>query len=140
MTVTTLLERETTEQVIGAFFDVYNTLGFGFLEHVYSMALERELVARGRLVGREVSISIQYKGDVLTSQRLDMVVDERVVVEIKSTQVLPPTALRQVQNYLRATNLQVALLLHFGPQPRFQRLVYSNNATDRGRPMRRERG
>ena len=140
MTVTTLLERETTEQVIGAFFDVYNTLGFGFLEHVYSMALERELVARGRLVGREVSISIQYKGDVLTAQRLDMVVDERVVVEIKSTQVLPPTALRQVQNYLRATNLQVALLLHFGPEPRFQRLVHSNTATDRGRPMRRERG
>ena len=140
MTVTRLLERETTDQVIGAFFDVYNTLGFGFLEHVYSMALERELVARGRMVGREVSISIQYKGDVLTSQRLDMVVDERVVVEIKSTQVLPPTALRQVQNYLRATNLQVALLLHFGPEPRFQRLVYSNTATDRGRPMRRERG
>ena len=55
MTVTKLLERETTDQVIGAFFDVYNTLGFGFLEHVYSMALERELVARGRMVGREVS-------------------------------------------------------------------------------------
>lgn len=90
MTETTLLERDTTDQVIGAFFDVYNTLGFGFLEHVYSIALERELMARGRLVGREVSIPIQYKGDVLTSQRLDMVVDERVVVEIKSTQVLPP--------------------------------------------------
>lgn len=80
-----LIERETTNVVIGCFFEVYNTLGYGFLEHVYGLALERELMARGRNVSREVSIPVQYKGDLLTSQRVDLIVDEKVVVEIKST-------------------------------------------------------
>ena len=120
-----LIQQDTTGHVIGAFFDVYFALGFGFLEHVYSLALERELMERGRLVGREVSIPIFYKGNSLTSQRVDMIVDERVVVEIKSTYVLPPTAKRQTLNYLRSTNLEVALILHFGPEPKFYRLVHS---------------
>jgi GxxExxY protein len=61
MTEISLVERESTNAIIGAFFEVYNTLGFGFLEHVYSLALERELIARGRVVGTEVSIPITYK-------------------------------------------------------------------------------
>jgi GxxExxY protein len=121
-----LIEREVTSDVIGSFYDVYNTLGFGFVEHVYSLALERELLGRGRRVGREVSVRISYRGDRLTSQRVDMIVDEKVVVEIKSTHILPPTAKRQTLNYLRATTLEVALLLHFGPQARFYRFVQSN--------------
>jgi GxxExxY protein len=121
-----LSEREVTSDVIGAFYHVYNTLGFGFVEHVYSLALERELLGRGRRVGREVSVRISYRGDRLTSQRVDMIVDEKVVVEIKSTHVLPPTTKRQTLNYLRATTLEVALLLHFGPQARLYRFVQSN--------------
>jgi GxxExxY protein len=126
-----LLERESTHAIIGAFFDVYNLLGYGFLEHVYSLALERDLVARGRMVGREVSIPIRFRGEVLTTQRVDMIVDEKIVVEIKSTFVLPPTAKRQLLNYLRATNLEVALLLHFGPDAKFYRLVQSNELKQR---------
>jgi len=121
-----LIERDATGHVIGAFFEVYSALGFGFLEHVYSLALECELLKRGRLVGREVPIPVFYKGVELTSQRADMIVDERVVVEIKSTYVLPPPTQRQTLNYLQATNLQVALILHFGPKPKFYRLVHSN--------------
>ena len=120
-----LLERETTSEIIGAFYDVYGKLGFGFLEHVYSHALERELVARGRIVAREVSIQIFYDGEALTTQRLDMIVDESVVVEVKSTATLPPFAQRQTLNYLRASTLQVGLILHFGPEPRFYRLVHT---------------
>lgn len=127
MSRTELIQVGTTGDVIGAFFEVYNALGFGFLEHVYSLALERELMSRGRLVGREVSVPIFYKGDTITSQRVDMIVDERVVVEIKSTYVLPPAAKRQTLNYLRATNIEVALLLHFGPEAKFYRLVHSNS-------------
>jgi GxxExxY protein len=123
MTTIALIERESTSEIIGAFFEVYKTLGYGFVEHVYAMALERELVGRGRAVGREVSIPIMYKGDYLTSQRLDLVVDERVVVEIKSGPVLPPYTRRQTLNYLRATSLKVALILHFGPDAKFYRLV-----------------
>ena len=118
-----LIEEELTRSVIGAFFDVYNTLGYGFLEHVYALALERELLGRGHRVGREVSVNIAYKGISLTSQRLDFVVDEKLIVEAKSTQILPAFAARQLYNYLRATNLEIGLLLHFGPEPRFHRLI-----------------
>jgi GxxExxY protein len=126
MGTVTLIEEKITHAIIGAFFDVYNELDFGFLEHVYLIALERELVARGHRVAREAAVNIIYKGAVLTSQRLDMIVDEKVVVEAKSTLLLPPTARRQLCNYVRATNLEVALLLHFGPDAKFYRIVRSN--------------
>lgn len=121
-----LIEREITGDVIGAFYDVYNRLGFGFLEFVYSLALERELLRRGRTVGREVSVPIMYRGELLTMQRVDMIVDDRVVVEIKAGLILPPSARLQTLNYLRATALEVGLLLHFGPEASFYRVVHSN--------------
>lgn len=121
-----LIEESLTKSVIGAFFEVYNALGFGFLEHLYRMALERELLARGHRVAREVGVRVMYKGDELGAQRLDMIVDEKLVVEIKSTYQLHKAAPRQVYNYLRATNLEVGLLLHFGPEPVFYRLISHN--------------
>jgi GxxExxY protein len=119
-----LVEERLTHSAIGAFFDVYNTLGFGFLEIVYVMALERELLARGHQVSREVWVPVLYKGQELCKQRLDMVVDEKLVVETKSTAELPRTGPRQLYNYLRATKLRVGLLFHFGPEPKFYRLVH----------------
>ena len=85
MTMADLVEKELTGSIIGAFYEVYNTLGFGFLEHLYIKALERELLARGHLVERELRVRVMYKGEVLGTQRIDMVVDRRVVVEVKST-------------------------------------------------------
>jgi GxxExxY protein len=126
MSTPKLLEERLTRSVIGAFFEVYNALGFGFLEHIYVMALERELIARGHRVAREVSIHVTYKGHVVAVQRIDMIVDEKVVVETKSSVELPKPAQRQLFNYLRATRLEVGLLLHFGLEPRFYRLVCSN--------------
>jgi GxxExxY protein len=123
-----LLEAELTESVIGAFFEVYNTLGFRFFEQVYMMALERELRARNHVVGREVWVPVYYEGEVLARQRIDMIVDERLVVEAKSTHDRHKSAPRQVYNYLRATRLQVGLLLHFGPEPAFYRLVHTQQA------------
>ena len=108
-----LNDEELTYSVIGAFFEVYNTLGFGFLEHIYVLAMERELRARGHKVGREVGVRIMYKGDELGIQRLDMIVDDILVLEIKSTVELHKAAKRQVYNYLRASNLRIGLLLHF---------------------------
>ena len=123
MTKTNLLERETTNAIIGAFFEVYNTLGFGFLENVYTLALERELLARGRKVGREVMLPIYYKGEFLTYYRADLIVDEKVLVEVKSTEILPPYTRRTVGNYLAATTIEVALILHFGPEAKFYRII-----------------
>ena len=121
-----LVEERLTQSVIGAFYDVYNTLGFGFLEHLYALALELELRERGHHVAREVGVPVLYKGKDLGTQRLDMIVDERLVVETKATYELHKAASRQVYNYLRATRLEVGLLLHFGPEPRFFRLFCRN--------------
>ena len=135
-----LLEEALTRSVIGAFFEVYNALGFGFLEHVYVMALERELRARGHEVAREVGVRIMYKGDQLGMQRLDMLVDDRLVVETKSTYELHRAATRQLYNYLRATSLEVGLLLHFGPKPAFYRLVNHHDAPHLARRPRAPQG
>lgn len=109
--------------MIGAFYEVYNTLGFGFLEHIYVMALERELRSRGHLVRREVGVCVMYKGEELAYQRLDMIIDDKLIVEVKSTYELHKGANRQVYNYLRATNLEVGLLFHFGPEAKFYRSI-----------------
>ena len=122
-----LAEERLTHSIIGAFFHVYNTLGFGFLEHVYAAALERELIRRGLTVSRERSVRIYYEGVELCQQRLDFVVDEKVVVEIKSTFELHRSAARQLRSYLRATNLEVGLLFHFGPEAKFYRLSGPND-------------
>lgn len=117
-----LIEGELTHSVIGAFYEVYNALGYGFLERVYMTALEHELRARGHEVRREVAVPVSYKGADVGTQRLDMVVGGAVIVEAKSTEVLHPTASRQLFSYLRATPMEVGLLLHFGPKPRFYRV------------------
>jgi GxxExxY protein len=125
-----LLEETLTRSAIGAFFEVYNSLGFGFLEHLYVMALERELLARGHRVAREVGILVKYKGDELGTQRLDMVIDEKLVIETKSTFDLHKAARRQLYSYLKATSLEVGPLLHFGPEPHFHRVVCKNSNAD----------
>jgi GxxExxY protein len=91
-----LVEEALTRSVIGCFFDVYNTLKFGLLESLYSRALEWELLSRGHQVAREFGVRVSYKGIDLGIQRLDLVVDEKLVVEIKSTQDLHKAAVRQV--------------------------------------------
>ena len=128
-----LLERRTTAAIIGAFYEVYNRLGFGFLENVYALALERELVERGHTVQREVIVTISYKGKPLTTQRLDMVVDHKVVVENKSTTVLPAFARRQTHSYLKASTLAVGLILHFGPTAKFYRIVQTHRPAENQR-------
>jgi GxxExxY protein len=126
MALGNLIAKDLTHSIIGAFFEVYNNLGFGFLEHIYVLALERELAARGHHVARELAVRVMYKGEQLGHQRMDLVVDATVIVETKSTVELHKTAPRQLRNYLRATQLEIGLLLHFGPEPRFYR-IYSPN-------------
>jgi GxxExxY protein len=121
-----LIEERLTGSIIGAFYAAYRKLGFGFLEHVYVLAMERELRERGHHVARELSVRIMYDGEDLCTQRIDMVVDGKVVVEIKSTYELHPAAQRQLYNYLRVTNLEVGLLFHFGREPQFYSLMHRN--------------
>jgi GxxExxY protein len=127
MTLVSEEEERLTYSVIGAFFEVYNTIGFGLLEHLYIMALEAELMERGHSVVREVAVPIWYKRRMLGFQRLDMVVDGALLVETKSTLLLPRIASRQLYNYLKATQFEIGLLLHFGPEPVFHRLILRND-------------
>src|SRR4051812_35606896 len=108
---TELLEEVTTEAIIGAFYEVYNILGPGLLEKAYVGALEYELELRGHVVRREVLTEIEYKERVVARYKTDIVVDDTVVVEAKSTGVLTQGDHRQVVNFLRATRWEVALLL-----------------------------
>ena len=108
--------------VIGAFYEVHNSLGFGFLEHHYVKALDWELRDRGHTVDREVSICVRYKHLELGLLRIDMLVDEHLVVEAKATTILPSHASRQIFNYLKASGIESGLLLHFGPKPVFHRV------------------
>jgi GxxExxY protein len=121
-----LIEKGLTGSIIDAFFEVYGVLGFGYLEQIYAAALERELIARGHRVMRECSVRVLFRGHVIGVQRMDMIVDDKILIETKSTYELPVTAKRQVLNYLRATSLEIGLLLHFGPEPRFYRFVSTN--------------
>jgi GxxExxY protein len=126
MSVRDLVHVDSTESIIGTFYDVYNALRFGFLESVYSAAMEDLLRSRGLIVQTQVQVPVFFRGKEIAKQRLDMIVDERVIVEIKSTEVLHQSAHRQLLSYLRSTELEVGLLLHFGPQARFYRAITLN--------------
>ena len=133
-----LIEQRLTRSTIGAFFEVYNTLGYGFVEHLYVRAMERELRARGHRVAREVLVRVMYKETELGLQRLDLIVDDKLVVEAKAGPDLHKSATRQLYNYLRATNLRVGLLLHFGTEPHFSRIICPTKKTDQMHQPRSE--
>ena len=118
-----LLEAQRVHSIVGGFYDVYNCFGYGLSEAVYSGALEHELRDRGHTVVRELIVLIYYKGRYAARQRLDMVVDNRIIVENKATEKLSLADRSQIVSYLRATAFEVGVLLHFGPTPSFERYV-----------------
>lgn len=103
-----------TEGVIGAAIEVHRVLGPGLLESIYHTALCHELHLREFRVEREVEVDVYYKGIAIKGQRLDLLVEGELVVELKSVSRLPDVALAQVLSYLHATGLKRALLLNFG--------------------------
>jgi GxxExxY protein len=121
-----LIDEELTGNVIGAFYTVYNKLGYGFREPVYSRALTIELRRRGLRVDREVSFTVYYEGEVVGRYRIDHLVEGRLVLEIKAGRALAPSDRDQLLNALRGSNHEVGLLLHFGPRPAFFRVVAEN--------------
>src|SRR4051812_47598608 len=118
-----LLEARLTDSIIGAFYDVYNRLGYGFLETSYAKALAIELGYKGHEVDREVTVDLFYKGQRIGRHRLDLVVDDKVVLEIKASETLTSAAQRQCLSYLRVSGREVGLVLHFGPEPKIKRVV-----------------
>lgn len=120
-----ILEQERVGSIVGAFFHVYNHYGYGLSEAVYAGALAYALEDRGHVVVRELRVPIYYEGRLVAWQRLDMVLDNRVVVETKAAEKLSSAARVQLISYLRATQFEVGVLLHFGPRPVFERFIDS---------------
>ncbi len=110
-----LVAGDLTYAIIGIFHEVYNELGCGFLESVYAAALVRLLRSRGLSVATEVRVPVYFRNAIIAQQRIDIIVEGKVVIEIKATELLSKHAPRQLRNYLKATRLPVGLLLHFAP-------------------------
>jgi GxxExxY protein len=105
---------ELTERIIGAAVEVHRHLGPGLLESIYEEALAYELVLRGLKFEKQVPIDVLYKDIRIQGQRLDLLVEAQVIIEVKSVKVVPEVALAQVLSYLKATGLKRALLINFG--------------------------
>lgn len=118
---------ELTEKIIGAFYAVYSALGYGFLEKVYVKALIIELAKRGLNVQDELPIHVYYDGQLIGEYFADIVVNELVILEIKSAKALATEHEAQLLNYLKATPYEVGLLLNFGPKPETKRRSFDNN-------------
>lgn len=117
---------ELTDTIIGVFYDVYNDLGFGFLESVYRKALRLALMEKGLAVESEVPVSVFFRGVSVGDFRADLVVNQSVLLELKSAEKIVRAHEAQVLNYLRSTELELGLLLNFGPQPQVRRLLLDN--------------
>jgi GxxExxY protein len=115
-----------TEKIIGAFYDVYNELGYGFLESVYEEALAIALRQLGLAVERQVAITVWFRGQAVDDFRADLLVEHTVLVELKAARTLDKAHEAQLLHYLRATEIEVGLLLNFGEQPHFRRLLFDN--------------
>ena len=118
---------EITDKIIKLFYDVYNELGFGFLEKVYQNALFMELKANGFDVEPQKIIKVYYKGRQVGDYYADIIVNNLIILELKATQCLVQENEFQLINYLKATDIEVGLLLNFGIKPEVKRKVFSND-------------
>jgi GxxExxY protein len=121
------LHSELTEQIIGEAFKVYNILGSGFLEKVYCNALCKKLIERGLEVKRELPVKVFFEGENIGDYCCDILVNDSVIVELKAIETLAKIHEVQLVNYLKATNLEVGLLINFGEKIEIKRKVLTKN-------------
>jgi len=122
-----LLHEQVTARILATFFDVYNELGHSFLEKVFHEALTIALTDSGLQVARARRFEVWFRGRVIGQFIPDMIVNERVLVEIKSERALNRSDEAQLLNYLRVTPIEVGLLLNFGPKPEYTRRILTND-------------
>ena len=121
-----LLASDITRVIIRAFYKTYNEFGAGFPEFVTRTALAIVIRDEGLAAREEALLPVWFRGHRIVTFKADLVVAEKVIVEVKVGKEVQPFHKAQLKNYLKATDLEVGLLLHFGPEPRFYRLVYEN--------------
>lgn len=121
-----LKHSELTEKIIGVFYDVYNELGYGFLESTYAESMVIALEDAELRVAREVSVPVWFRGRKAGQYFADLLVEETVLLELETTRTLESAHEAQLLHYLRATEIEVGLLLNFGIRPQFRRLLFDN--------------
>jgi GxxExxY protein len=122
-----LLHEDLTDSIIKTFFDVYNELGYGFLEKVYQNSLFIELKNRGFKVEAQKQIKVYYKNVAVGQYYADLVVNDLIILELKAAEGIIKEFEFQLINYLKATEIEVGLLLNFGMKPEFRRKVFENS-------------
>ena len=125
------LHSDITQKVIKAFYNVYNKLGFGFLEKVYENAMAIELRSMGLQVEQQVKIKVFYNSQEVGYYIMDLVVENKVVIEIKACEALCEEHSFQLINYLKASQMEIGLLFNFGRTPAFTRKIFRNNSTSK---------
>ena len=120
-----MLYKQLTGEIIEAFYKVYNKLGYGFLEKVYENALLEEFRMRDLKTSQQYPISVYYNRKMVGEYYADIIVDEKIILELKASEKLCKSHEFQLINYLRATDIQVGLLLNFGRTPQFSRKIYT---------------
>ena len=124
-----LLHRDVTDNVLRVFYDTYNEIGCGFPEYVYSAALAIALAGAGLTVASEVQLPVHFRGIQIARFRIDILVNDVVLIEVKAAQRIEPWHIAQVRNYLKASGVPVGMLLNFGAQPTFKRSVFDTART-----------
>lgn len=115
-----------TKQIIGVFYEVYNELGYGFLERVYQNAMFIALKNAGLSVEPQKKIKVHFRGFEIGEYFADLVINEEIIIELKAAEVLVEEHEAQLLNYLRGTEIEVGLLFNFGKKPEIRRKVYDN--------------
>jgi len=122
-----LLHGEITHEIIGAFYDTYNALGWGYPESIYANAMPIFLAQRGMAYEREVLLRVTLEGIVLGEFRADLVVDKKVIVELKACDRLAGAHEAQLISYLKASTYSIGLLLNFGPKAELRRIIWTDD-------------
>lgn len=124
---TDFLYTEITDKIIHSFYTVYNTLGYGFLEKVYENAMMLELIEKGMLAQKQNPIKVHYKEKLIGEYFADIIVEGKVIIELKAAEAIVQEHELQLINYLKATEIEIGLLLNFGKKPEIKRKIFTND-------------
>jgi GxxExxY protein len=119
--------QELTKSIIAIYYNVYNELGFGFLEKVYHKSLLIELKRNGYKIDSEKKVNVYYKNEIVGEYIPDIIINDSVIVELKCVEYLTDIHENQLLNYLKATDCEVGLILNFGKDPQFIRKIFTND-------------
>ena len=125
--MSTLLNGKITDDILKVYYDIYNQLGYGFLEKIYQNAMYFELKNMGYKVEAQTPIKVYLKGQLIGEYYSDLLIEDKVIIELKAYEVLMNVHIAQLINYLKATEIEVGLLLNFGEEPEFKRIIYTND-------------